>query len=169
MNSPIDLHESHKVATASSATAGTFLAKVSVVPEGVSGVDPAIFRTSPEATLERLDELGIEWYLTEQGVLLIKSWQVGEQNFVAPQQVSSLRQHSSKPPEADSLEWLSANLDSLIANYAGHWIAIKESEIVASSESLSGLLAVIHASEVDNPFITEIPSEPIVWDTAYVR
>jgi len=169
MNTPIELNESVEVTTASSGTVGTFPAEVSILPEGVPGVNSAFFETPPEATIKHLESLGYECYLTQKGDLMVRSWQVGIRNFVSPEQVSSLQGDRAKPAVAGALEWLSENLDDLMASYKSQWIAIVENQVVAASGNLPDLMEKIRNSGIDNPFITEISSDPIVWDTAYVR
>ncbi|MFQ5914132.1 MAG: DUF5678 domain-containing protein [Nitrospinota bacterium] len=122
---------------------------------------------SPEETLKQLDSLGIEWFLTQQGDLMIKCWQVGTSDFVSPGEVTNLQGDESTLSEADALDWLSANLEDLMTNYAGQWIAIIEDKVVAYSRDLADLMKKIRESGVRNPLITQIPEGPIVWETAY--
>jgi hydroxymethylpyrimidine pyrophosphatase-like HAD family hydrolase len=119
----------------------------------------------PEEVLSTLDQWGIDWYVTEGGSLMIKSWQVAAEDFVDPQKASEIR--SARPLDNDSkqLEWLSKNLERLRDHYGSTWIAIHDEKVVADGRTVSELMEKIKG--VDRPFITFIPSEPIVWTLAY--
>jgi len=76
------------------------------------------------------------------------------------------REHQAQG-DVDPLDWIAENLDELIERYPDTWIAVSQGEVVASSRDPADLKAQIDASGIERPLITEIPSEPIVWDTAY--
>jgi len=121
---------------------------------------------TPHEVLERLDSYQIDWYVTEQGTLMIRYWQVGAERFMLPEHTTTIRNRQVNP-DAANLEWVSANLDRLRAAYGGQWIAVSDSEVVASSTDLQGLLKETAALGVTNPFITQIPAAAVVWTTAY--
>lgn len=124
---------------------------------------------SPQEILERLDSYGIEWYVTERGDLLIRYWQVAAEGFVRPEQVARIREGRAIPDEADALEWVSRHLAELQEKYPGRWIAIAGSRVVAASATLPDLLQQLSTLRIDRLFITEVPAEPAVWETAYAR
>ena len=123
----------------------------------------------PEEILNQLDSYGIEWYVTDQGDLLIRSWQVAAEDFVPAERVAEVRQDHTIPDDADALEWVSANLEQLTREYAGNWIAISNNEVVAASTTLQELLSLIEAQSIQNPFLTRVPETPIIWETAYAN
>jgi Family of unknown function (DUF5678) len=122
---------------------------------------------SPEDVVEHLDSYGIDWYLTEKGDLMIRYWQVAAEDFVPKEQVATIRENQTVPPDASSLEWLSSRLSEIRGQHANCWIAIKNQTVVASARNLTDLLTSVRDIQIDNPFVTFIPSEPIVWATAY--
>lgn len=122
---------------------------------------------SPQEVLERLNSYGIEWYLTEKGDLPIKYWQVGAEDFVPAEHVARIREGRAVPNDASTLEWLSQQLPELRKRYADHWIAVVENEVVAAAPTLPDLLQRIRDAAIEHPFITEIPSQPLIWTTTY--
>lgn len=100
---------------------------------------------------------------------MVKYWQVVTRDFVPSELVGTMTEGRVIPPEASSLEWVSAHLRELEASYAGQWIAIAKGQVVAYSPNLPDLLQRLSDSRIENPFITEIPSGPVVWVTAYVN
>jgi len=120
---------------------------------------------SPEEVLEILDRFGIESFVTEEGDLLIKIWQVGKEDFVSPEHAVIIRSKRPSPEQSDELDWLNKHLEDIRREYGGQWIAIYENEIVAVAPTLPSLLNQI--AEFDKPFITFIPPEPIVWTFTY--
>jgi len=124
---------------------------------------------SPEEVLQRLKSSGIEWYLTEQGNLMIKYWQLGAEGFVSPERVGTIQAQETAPFHANALEWVSSHLDELRQNYAGRWVAILGNEVVASAPTLPQLLDNIHELGIEHPFLTEIPAGPVTWMTTYAR
>lgn len=120
---------------------------------------------SPEEVLSTLDQLDIEWHVTEEGSLMIKSWQIGAEDFVDSQMAREIR--SARPLDNNSmqLDWLSKNLEKLREQYGNKWIAIHGEKVVGDGRTVSELMQKIEA--VDRPFITFIPSEPIVWTLVY--
>lgn len=121
----------------------------------------------PEDIAQQLDSLGIDWYITESGALWIRSWQVVAEDFVSMELVAQTRGSHTPPRQASDLEWLSRNLPELETRYAGQWIAVDRGEVVAAATDLPGLLQRIGELGVEGPFITQIPSEPVIWTTTY--
>lgn len=122
---------------------------------------------SPEEILEALGKYGIEWYLTEEGTLMIRYWQVGAEGFVFPEKAGVIRSRTSSPGQGNELDWLSKNLQRVREQYGGEWIAVYDDRIVAADRNLSDLMNQI--SEFDKPLITFIPLEPTVWAFTYVK
>jgi len=122
-----------------------------------------------EHILRQLDSFGIDWYVTEQGDLIVRYWQVGAERLVPLDHVARIRASQSVPTAAEALEWLSANLDDLRARYAGQWLAIVGRTVVASAPDLATLLTATADLAGVTPFITQIPSEPITWPTAFLN
>lgn len=120
---------------------------------------------SPEEILRTLDRFDIDWYVTEEGTLMIRYWQVGAEEFVSQEQVAIIRATRSSPKEGDELDWLGKNLQSIREQYGGRWVAIYRSEIVTSATNLPELMN--QTSELDRPLITFIPEDPIVWTFTY--
>lgn len=124
---------------------------------------------SPEETLRRLDSYGIDWYITGQGTLVYRYWQVAAEDFVSPEHVATLRIGREVPAESDALEWVSRNLPQLRVRYAGQWIAVSGNQVVAHARSLPELMQRLEEAAIERPFVTEIPAEPVVWATAYAE
>ena len=121
----------------------------------------------PGEILNRLDSYGIEWYLTEKGGLFLRYWQIGAEDFVPPEQIGEIRDNQNIPHEAAALEWLSNQLSAIRARYINRWIAIDNEKVVADADNLPTLLEKIDDASIETPFITFIPGDPIIWDTAY--
>ncbi len=121
----------------------------------------------PEDIRRQLDSLGIEWHITESGDLWIRSWQVVAEDFVPREQVAQIQRSHTPPTQASDLEWVSRNLPELETRYAGQWIAVDRGKVVAAATDLPALLRRIAELGVEGPFITQIPSEPVIWTTAY--
>ena len=117
--------------------------------------------------LQQLESFGIDWYVTEQGDLMVKYWQVGAERLVPLDHVARIHTSQSLPTAAEALEWLSSNLDYLRALYAGQWLAIVGHKVVASAPDLPALLTATADLEGVTPFITQIPADPISWRTAF--
>lgn len=120
---------------------------------------------SPEEILKALDKFGVEWYVTEEGTLMIRYWQIGAESFVPQEKAATIRSTRPSPGESDELDWVSKNLENIRQLYGGQWVAVHGNEIVAAAASLPDLMTLI--TDFDRPFITFIPSEPIVWTFAY--
>ena len=123
----------------------------------------------PEEIFRQLDLYGIHWYVTDQGDLLIRSWQVATEEFVPAEKVAEVRQSQTIPNDADALEWVSTNLEQLTSEYAGSWIAVSNNAVAAASINLHELLSRIQAQSIQNPLITRVPEAPIIWETAYAN
>jgi hypothetical protein len=121
----------------------------------------------PEEVLRRLNSYGIDWYLTEKGDLLIRYWQIGAEDFVPPERIAEIRETQAVPRDANALEWLSTHLAELKGQFSDRWVAIIKNQVVSHAESLPALMEKIHDAQINDPFITFIPGQPIVWATAY--
>ena len=121
----------------------------------------------PADIVQQLDSIGIDWHLTESGDLMVRTWEVVAENFVPKEQVAEIQGSRTPPRQASELEWLSRNLPELETKYAGEWIAVVSGEVVGAATDLPSLLQMIGERGVDDPFITKIPSEPVIWATAY--
>ena len=122
---------------------------------------------SPEEMLEDLDKMGIEWYITEEGTLMIRYWQVGAENFISPEQAGVIRSSATAPEKNDELDWLGKHIDDLRQQYGGQWIAIYNEEVVASAPELPQLIR--QTEGYDKLFLTFIPAEPVVWTFTYAH
>lgn len=122
---------------------------------------------SPEETLRSLDLLNIEWQLSDEGHLMIKSWLIVATEFVPRTQIARLRQGRPAPAEMGALNWVSSHLNELQSRYGGQWVAVARETVVTSASTLPQLLERLRRSGVSNPFITQIPAGSIVWHTAY--
>jgi hypothetical protein len=123
---------------------------------------------SPESLEEffsALDKIGIEWYVTEKGTLMIKYWQIGAEDFVPSEQVAVIRSDRPSPDQGDELDWLSKNLPNVRGRYGGQWVAVYNNEIIAAAPDLPDLIRQIGG--FDRPLITFIPAEPVVWTFTY--
>ena len=117
--------------------------------------------------LQQLDSIGVEWYVTDQGSLWVRSWQVAAKDFIPIESVAEVRQGHTIPNDADALEWVSANLEHLTREYAGNWIAVSNNSVAAASTTLQELLCLIEAQSIHDPFLTQVPKGPITWNMAY--
>jgi len=122
-------------------------------------------KKSPGESLETLDKIGIEWYVTEEGTLMIKYWQIGAEDFVPSEQAAIIRSDRPSPEQGDELDWLSKNLPNVRGRYGGQWVAVYNNEIVAAAPDLPDLIRQIGG--FDRPLITFIPAEPVVWTFTY--
>jgi len=120
---------------------------------------------SPTKLLAALDRIGIESYVTEEGHLMIRYWQIGAEDFVPPEQASIIRTSRPLPDQGDNMDWLSKNLQAIRQEYGGKWVAVYNERIVASSSTLPDLMNQIE--EYDRPLITLIPAEPVIWTFTY--
>ncbi len=120
---------------------------------------------SPTELLSALDRLGIESYVTEEGHLMIRYWQIGAEDFVPREQASIIRTSRPLPDQGDNMDWLSKNLQTIRQEYGGKWVAVYNERIVASSSTLPDLMNQIE--EYDRPLITLIPAEPVIWTFTY--
>ncbi|HZX13202.1 MAG TPA: DUF5678 domain-containing protein [Thermodesulfobacteriota bacterium] len=120
---------------------------------------------SPTELLSALDRIGIESYVTEEGHLMIRYWQIGAEDFVPPEQASIIRTSRHLPDQGDNMDWLSKNLQTIRQEYGGKWVAVYNERIVASSSTLPDLMNQIE--EYDRPLITLIPAEPVIWTFTY--
>lgn len=120
--------------------------------------------TASNEILAHLDRLGIEWHVTETGALGIKYWQILS-GFISEEDADVIRANRPSPPEGSKMDWLSENLQSIQERYAGQWIAIGDNENVISAPTLPELLTLI--GDIDTPFVTFIPAEPVVWTFTY--
>lgn len=107
--------------------------------------------------------------VTEKGDLMVKLWQIGAEDFVPKEQVARILEGRTVPSEATALEWVSQHLLELQNTFAGRWIAVAGDQVVAASPNLRGLMEQLADMDVGTPFITEIPSKPVVWHTAYAQ
>lgn len=71
---------------------------------------------APEEVLESLQGMGIESYVTEEGDLMIRYWQVGAESFFPPEQAAIIRTKRPSPENSDKLDWLSKNLQRIRQN-----------------------------------------------------
>lgn len=120
---------------------------------------------STEQILKALDKFRVEWYVTEEGALMIKYWQVAADDFVPREKAAIIRATRPSPEESDELDWLSKNLENIRQVYGGQWVAVHGNKIVAAAASLPDLMILI--TDLERPFITFIPSDSIVWTFAY--
>jgi len=120
---------------------------------------------SPQEFLETLDKIGIEWYVTEKGTLMIKYWQIGAEDFVPSEQAAVIRSDRPSPDQGDELDWLSKNLPNVRGRYGGQWVAVYNNEIIAAAPDLPDLIRQIGG--FDRPLISFIPAEPVVWTFTY--
>ncbi|MBU1184518.1 MAG: hypothetical protein KJ663_05020 [Proteobacteria bacterium] len=123
--------------------------------------------STPEDILKQISTYGIEWHLTEQGALWMKSWRLSAENFVPAEHVMRLREVGKMHGEANALEWVSKHLSELRGEYPGKWIAVVDDQVAAASDSLLALMQQLHDQDIERPFITEIPARPVVWTTTY--
>jgi hypothetical protein len=123
---------------------------------------------SPEeaiATLDRLDSLGIESFVTEEGDLWIKYWRIAAEDFVSPEHAAVIRSKRPSPDHTDNLDWLSKNLTDIRRQYGGQWVAVYDSAVVATAPDLSDLTNRI--AKFDKPLLTFIPADPVLWTFTY--
>src|SRR3972149_4586991 len=91
---------------------------------------------SPTELLSALDRIGIESYVTEEGHLMIRYWQIGAEDFVPPEQVSIIHTSRHLPDQGDNMDWLSKNLQTIRQEYGGKWGGGYNERILASSSNL---------------------------------
>lgn len=121
----------------------------------------------PEEMLARLDQYDIDWYVTDEGDLLIKYWQVIAEDFMPREQIARIRSGHPTPSGVETLEWLSGHLDELRERYGGQWVGISQNTVVASSSNLHVLLETLHQLGIDGTFITQIPAGRVIWKSVY--
>ncbi len=139
--------------------------------EGIEGVKTTTITSvgtrakSPEEVLETLDRLGYESYVTQEGDLWVKSWQIRAEGFVSPTQVAVIRSNRPSLERVDELDWLSKNLQNIRGRYSDQWVAVYSNELIAAASNLPDLMNQIGG--FDRPLITFIPAEPVVWTFTY--
>jgi hypothetical protein len=122
----------------------------------------------PEEIVEKLNALDVDWWITESGDLFIRYWQLGARDFMPPEHVARVLADQVPPAQADKLEWVSQQLNTLRETYSGQWVAITDEGVVASAPDLSQLLAAIdELGQTIEPFITQIPEEAPIWNMTY--
>ncbi|MBA7638084.1 hypothetical protein ES703_45735 [subsurface metagenome] len=122
---------------------------------------------SSQEILDALTKFGIEWHLSGEGMLWVKTWQTVADGFVSPEQSAIIRTTRQSPEQSVELDWLSKNLQSIRQDYAGQWIAICGNRIVSAATDLPNLMSQI--AQFDKPFITFIPSDQIAWTLTYAN
>jgi hypothetical protein len=125
---------------------------------------------SPEDALDilrRLDRLGIEPFVTEEGDLLIRYWGIAGEDFVSAEHAAVVRSKRPFPEQTDNLDWLSKNLTDIRRQYGGQWVAIYGNEVVAADPNLPDLMNRV--TEFDKPLVTFIPAEPVLWNLTYAH
>lgn len=127
----------------------------------------AVAGISPEETLEALDRYGIESYISGEGTLFIRYWQVVAERFVSPERAAEIRISQREPEHVANLDWLSSNMAELRRLYTGQWIAIAHGEVIASAPTLPELVEATEATGVASPFVTFMAEQETTWDMAY--
>lgn len=127
----------------------------------------AVAGISPEETLEALDRYGIQSYISGQGTLFIRYWQVVAERFVSPERAAQIRISQREPEHVANLDWLSSNMAELRRLYTGQWIAIAEGKVIASASSLPELVGAAETAGIERPFVTFINEQETTWDMAY--
>ncbi|OGP82501.1 MAG: hypothetical protein A2V87_10735 [Deltaproteobacteria bacterium RBG_16_58_17] len=125
---------------------------------------------SPEEaldTLDKLDRLEIESFVTKEGDLWIRHWTIKAEDFVSPEHAAVVRSKRPSQEGTDKLAWLSKNLTLIRSQYGGQWVAVYSNAVVAAAPDLSDLMNQI--AEYDRPLITFIPAEPVVWTFTYAN
>ena len=122
---------------------------------------------SPEQTLEMLDKIGLEPFVTEEGDLLVRIWTIAAEDFIPREEAAIIRTKRAASEQSDHLDWLSKNLAVIRGQYAGKWIAVYEGAVIDHAPALPELLDRI--SQFDRPLITFIPAEPVTWTFTYAQ
>lgn len=123
-----------------------------------------------DEVLDYLDKMKIDWYVSEEGSLVLRYWQIGADTFVPPEKAAIIRSTKSSLEQVDNLDWLNKNLDKIRESHSGKWIAIHKNAIVASGPNMPGVLSQLgQLAGIDKPLITYIPEEPILWTFAYAN
>jgi hypothetical protein len=122
---------------------------------------------SSQDVLKDLDSYDIEWYIMEQGDLMVRSWQVAAEGLLSPEQAGEIRAVRAEPKDAVALEWVSRHLVDLRAQYPDRWIAVSGNQVVASADTLPELLHAAQNAGVQEPFITQVPAGLPVWTITY--
>jgi hypothetical protein len=113
---------------------------------------------TPREILARLKHLDIDTYVTEQGDLAVKVWEVAIHSFVLPAEAQTIRVDQVEPTGQDALDWVAAHYNELRQHYPQMWIAVLEQQVVASSEALPSLLEELQQRGIESAFVTRIPS-----------
>ena len=132
-----------------------------------SSVTSSYIGDNPEEVISSLEKFNIEWHVTKEGSLMVKSWRIVADKFVSRERAAIIRAKRSSTIEGNTMDWIGNNLEALRNEYGGKWIAIYDREVVRSATQLNELLTEI--KELDRPFITFIPAEQVVWNFAYVH
>jgi hypothetical protein len=120
---------------------------------------------SPEEILRALDKYGIEWYVSEEADLLIKSWTVVAEKFVGPEEATVIRAKRPSPECKDDLDWLCKNLEGVKREFLNRWIAVCKNRVVGSAVNVLELMEQV--KQFEKPLITFIPGEPPIWKFTY--
>jgi hypothetical protein len=134
----------------------------------------AIEQREPGAVLSLLirskEALQIFATLVSAGLIATK-----DDIFILTPQANEYRQEIFKEKNASAVplletqtsQWLMQHLSELQERFAGQWVAIVENRVALSAATLPELLQRIREASIHRPFITQIPTGPILWDTAY--
>lgn len=141
-------------------------------------------------TRKARDRYAIEWDVSDLGTVPISSgqvvagrrggyivdispllprfaWEETVERPSSPEAVVEISISKREPEPVDDLDWLISNMSELRRQYAGHWIAITQGQVVASALTLPELVEVTEARGIESPFVTFISDEEITWNMAY--
>lgn len=110
--------------------------------------------------IKTLDLAGMQPYLSSDGKLWIKQWNIATESFASPEEVDLLKEEAKMViPKISPIEWVSKNIQYLRGKYLNQWVAICNNEVKANASTIEELADKIEQDDLNEPFITEINPE----------
>jgi len=100
-------------------------------------------------------------------LLLRLVWQETVERPITPEIVAEIPISELEPEPVDDLDWLIANMQELVQQYAGQWVAIAQGQVVASASTVPELKEVIETTGIERPLVTFISEQEPNWNMAY--
>lgn len=143
----------------------------SSVYEGGGGLDRYDIKVETVDALDRLLQETAErrgGYMVDIRPLLLRLlWQDTVETPITAEIVAEIPISELEPEPVDDLDWLTANMQELVQQYAGQWVAIAQGQVVASALTVPELEEAIETTGIERPLVTFISEQEPNWNMAY--